>query len=120
MKEYDLAYEAASRAVALEPNNTLALKALSSVNHYLGRFAESEAHAQRSVVEGGSFGQALIAIANTKLGLREEARTALIELEKFELMADDPEGYLRRSGATDENVDAMVTGLEEARQYTNL
>ncbi len=188
-KEYDLAYEAASRAVALEPNNTLALKALSSVNHYLGRFAESEAlarkalelnpydpdtlaqlgwrlaargnftegitlleqainrtasppgwyftlitindylsgnfenmlaHAQRSVVEGGSFGQALIAIANTKLGRREEARTALIELEKFELMADDPEGYLRRSGATDEIVDAMVTGLEEARQYTNL
>jgi hypothetical protein len=55
-----------------------------------------------------------MAIANTKLGHRENAMAALIELENFKPMAHDPEGYLRRSGATDEIVDAVVTGLEEA------
>jgi tetratricopeptide (TPR) repeat protein len=40
--EYANALQAASQAVKLEPNNTLALKALAAVNYYMGRYDDSE------------------------------------------------------------------------------
>ena len=40
-EEYDKALQAASRAVELEPNNILALKALAAINHYIERYDES-------------------------------------------------------------------------------
>ena len=40
--EYANALQAASQAVKLEPNNTLALKALAAVNYYMGRNDDSE------------------------------------------------------------------------------
>ncbi|MBK3801142.1 hypothetical protein GAY33_18250 [Azospirillum brasilense] len=48
-REYELAFQAASRAVAMEPDNTLALKALSSINHYMGHYEESERLARRAM-----------------------------------------------------------------------
>lgn len=48
-REYELAFQAASRAVTMEPDNTLALKALSSINHYMGHYEESERLARRAV-----------------------------------------------------------------------
>ncbi|WP_156953383.1 tetratricopeptide repeat protein [Afifella pfennigii] len=39
--------EAAARAIELEPDNVLALKALSSIRHYMGRYEEAEALARR-------------------------------------------------------------------------
>ncbi|WP_170134953.1 hypothetical protein [Acuticoccus kandeliae] len=47
--QYEKARVAAEHAVQLEPNNVLALKALSSIQHYRGRFEEAEALARRAV-----------------------------------------------------------------------
>jgi len=47
--QYDQAFVAATRAVELEPDNILALKALSSINHYMGRYDEAERLARRAV-----------------------------------------------------------------------
>ncbi|WP_436636862.1 tetratricopeptide repeat protein [Microbaculum sp. FT89] len=41
-EEYDRALQAVTRAVTLAPNSPLALKALAAVNHYIGRYDESE------------------------------------------------------------------------------
>jgi len=41
-KEYEKAVEATTRAVTLDPSNPLALKALGSAYHYIGRYADSE------------------------------------------------------------------------------
>ena len=41
-RAYALALETATRGVAADPQNTLALKALASVYHYLGRYDEGE------------------------------------------------------------------------------
>lgn len=46
--EYEKAMADASRAITLDPDNTLALKALSSINHYMGRFDEAERLARRA------------------------------------------------------------------------
>ena len=48
-EHYEAAFAAASRAVSLAPNNTNALKALSSITHYLGRYDESERLARRAI-----------------------------------------------------------------------
>lgn len=47
--EYEKALEVAMRAISLEPDNTLALKAASSIYHYMGRYDESEDLARRAV-----------------------------------------------------------------------
>jgi len=41
-EEYQKAFEAASRAMQIEPDNLLALKAMSSIEHYMGRYEDSE------------------------------------------------------------------------------
>jgi len=46
---YAKALEAAERAVALAPNDSLALKALSSINYYMGRYDEAERIARRAL-----------------------------------------------------------------------
>jgi TolB-like protein len=48
-EHYEKAFAAASRAVSLAPNNTNALKALSSIAHYMGRYEESERLARRAI-----------------------------------------------------------------------
>ncbi|MEY9201811.1 tetratricopeptide repeat protein [Bradyrhizobium elkanii] len=40
--EYDKALEATSRAIALQPNSPLALKALAAAYHFTGRYADSD------------------------------------------------------------------------------
>ncbi|MXN64905.1 hypothetical protein GR183_08295 [Stappia sp. GBMRC 2046] len=47
--EYQKGFQAASKALVLEPDNTLALKALSSINHYMGHYEEGERLARRAV-----------------------------------------------------------------------
>ena len=47
--EYALALDAARQALALAPDSVLALKALSSIQHYRGRYEESERLARRAV-----------------------------------------------------------------------
>ena len=48
-EEYALAHETARQALALAPDNVLALKALASIEHYRGRYEESERLARRAV-----------------------------------------------------------------------
>lgn len=48
-QQYLMAFEAASKAVALDPVNTTALKSLAAINHYMGRFEESEHLARRAL-----------------------------------------------------------------------
>lgn len=47
--QYQKAFDAASRAVALEPDNTLALKSLSSIQYYQGDYKDSEALIRKAV-----------------------------------------------------------------------
>jgi len=184
-EEYALAVEAARHAVALDPENTLALKALSSIYHYLGRYEEAERHAreaaalnpydpdtlaqlgwrlavrgkfdegipilqraiertvnpppwyfhligvdlylkgdyesllavaQRSLGNGIGFGPMLLAIAAGALGDAELARQALGEMQKVDRIWRDPAAFLRRHGATEEIVAALLAGLAEAQR----
>ena len=48
-KQYDLAINAAQQALALAPDSALALKALSSIEHYRAHYEESERLARRAV-----------------------------------------------------------------------
>lgn len=186
--QYEKAFVAASRAVELEPDNTLALKALSAINHYMGRYDESERLArrtaelnpydpdtlaqlgwrlavrgnfeegipilrqatartvnppgwyfhliaidlylngefqdmlevsQRSAVDGSGFSQMLIAIANTALGNLPATQEALAQIGQSGLVGRDPVGFLVRHGATDEIVDALITGLQKAKEFAS-
>jgi Flp pilus assembly protein TadD len=182
---YEKAFQVASRAVTLDPDNTLALKALSSINHYMGRYDDGERIArqavklnphdpdtlaqlgwrlavrgkfeegirvlkqaiertvnppgwyfhlvaidlylkgdyqqmlqvaERSAPDGRGVSQALLAIAAGTLGDHDAAREALGKMAEYESLARDPAAYFRRQGATDEIVDALVVGLQQARR----
>ncbi len=183
--EYDEAFSAATRAVSLAPDNVLALKALASINHYMGRFEDGERLSRRAVElnpydpdtlaqlgwrlavrgnfdegipilkraiertanppgwyfhliavdlclngdyagmleaaeqsagEGSGISQLLLAIANGALENRDAVREALRRMSGYAPLANDPAEYLRRHGATDEIVEALMAGLEKARQ----
>jgi TolB-like protein/Tfp pilus assembly protein PilF len=187
-KEYAKALEAASRAVELQPNNPLALKALAAIYHYLGRYDESDRigrqairlnpndpdalgqfgwrlairgnfsegvpmlkraiersvsppawyfHfisvdlylkgeyeqmlrvAEQAAVSDTGFSQLLIAIANAELGHRGATEAALKKMLQHEPLARDPAGFLRRNGAADQVVDALMAGLRKARSLTS-
>lgn len=183
-ESYARAHEIASRAVELDPRNPLALKALASINHYMGRFAESERLARQAVAlnpndpdalaqlgwrlavrgnfeEGiplvkravarsvnppgwylhlitidlylkGDYRQMLslaqmsvrsvpgvsdllVAVAAGAIDDPETARRALARLDGYEPFTRDPAAFLRRHGATDAIVGALLAGLAKAR-----
>lgn len=183
--EYETALQATSRAVALQPANPLALKALAAAYHYVGRYDDSErtarqaadlnphdpealaqlgwrlaargrfdegipllkraiertvnppgwyyhlvavdlylkgdsrqmlAVAERSALGDPGFSQLLLAVANGELGDAQGAQQALAKLSLHEPVARDPAGYIRRHGATDRIVDALMAGLQKAHQ----
>jgi TolB-like protein/tetratricopeptide (TPR) repeat protein len=187
-KEYETALEATSRAVTLQPNNPLALKALGAAYHYVGRYADSErvtrqavdlnpndpevlaqlgwrlavrgnfvegipilkraierslnppgwyfhliaidlylngdyehllTVAERSALGDSGFSQFLLAVANAELGNRDAARQALERMSQYEPVARDPEGFLRRHGATDQIVQALMAGLRKAQSMAS-
>ncbi|WP_245323971.1 tetratricopeptide repeat protein [Bradyrhizobium shewense] len=187
-KEYAKALEATSRAVKLQPNNPLALKALAATYHFLGRYEESDRigrqvvrlnpndpdalgqfgwrlavrgnfsegvpmlkraiersvsppawyfhfiavdlymkgeyeqmlHvAEQAALSDTGFSQLLIAIANAELGRRGAAEVALEKMSRYEPLARDPAGFLRRNGAADQVVDALMAGLRKARSLTS-
>ncbi|OSJ32175.1 hypothetical protein BSZ19_19760 [Bradyrhizobium japonicum] len=186
-REYDKALEATSRAVSLQPDNPLALKALAAAYHFMGRYAESDRLTRQAVqlnpndpdvlaqwgwrlairgnfsegvpllkraiertvnppgryfhfiaidlylkrdfrqmlevserasLSDSGFSQLLIALANTELGNREAASRSLQKMSRYEPLARDPEGFLRRNGATDQIVDALAAGLQKARAFS--
>jgi hypothetical protein len=75
--------------------------------------------AQRSSDERRGISQALIAVAAAENGDRELARQALTNMWADQTFARDPAGYMRRHGAIDKIVDAIMEGLEKARQVAS-
>jgi len=90
--EYEKALEAASRAVSLEPDNTLALKALSSIDHYLGRFEESERLARRAVALNPNDPDALAQLG-WRLAVRGHYDEGLAHLRRAIHRTVDPPGW---------------------------
>ncbi|WP_375778745.1 hypothetical protein ACE103_06375 [Bradyrhizobium sp. ma5] len=182
--EYAKALAAADRAVNLQPNNSLAVKALAAVYHFTGRYAESDRLSRQAIdlnpndpdvfaqfgwrlairgnfAEGvpmlqrairrtinppgwyfhmiaidhlfrreyeemlsvgekaalrdSGFSQLLIAVANGELGHRDATQAALEKMLQYKPLADDPAGFLRRNGAADQVVDALMAGLHKAQ-----
>ncbi|XIA65276.1 hypothetical protein ACFIOY_02495 [Bradyrhizobium sp. TZ2] len=187
-QEYEKALQATSRAVRLQPDNPLALKALAAAYHYVGRYSESEriarqaadlnpndpevlaqlgwrlavrgnfeegipllkraidrtlnppswyfhliaiglylkgdyeqmlAIAERSGLGDSGFSQLLLAVGNGELGNREAAQRALEKMSQYQPVARDPESFLRRHGATDQIVDALMAGLRKAQSIVS-
>jgi len=67
--EYALALDAARRALTLSPDSELALRALSSIQHYLGHYDESERLARRAV-ELNPYDPAALAELGWRLAVR--------------------------------------------------
>lgn len=183
-RAYTLAFSAASKALALDPENVQALKSLSAIHHYRGnyeegwrlarlalernphdpdtlaqlgwrlairgRFEEGEvllrraidrtisppgwyyhlitlehmmrgeyaemlATAQLGAASGGSMAHSFVAVAEANLGRPEAARAALLRMaEASPAWAADPAANFRIHGATDEIVEALMSGLRRA------
>lgn len=181
---YKRALDAASHAVALDGKNVLALKALATINHYMGNYGESEriqrralalnpndpdtlaqlgwrmavrgkfeegipylqqaidrtvnppgwyfhliavdhclngryaemlSAAKRSTADGSGISWSFVAIAQGALGNDAAAREALTKMAEISpLLGADPAAVYRRNQATDEIVEALVTGLRKA------
>lgn len=73
---------------------------------------------QKSLPDGSGFSTLLLAIANAELGNDREAQKALEQMSQFEPVARDPAGYMRRHGATDRIVHAVMAGLQKAQRPT--
>ena len=189
-EEYQKALQTANRAFELDPNNTLTLKALSSIYHYLGKFGEAERLIRRAAelnpndpdtlaqmgwrlavrgkfdegipilkraigrtvnppgwyfhlvaidlyinkkdyqemlrisqlsatngCDGCGVSHLLIAIAAGALGQPAISQQALQSTP--ERISRDPAAFLRRNGATDEIIDALLTGLNRAKHIAS-
>lgn len=89
---------------------------LISVHEYLeGNYAEALAAAERSAKCGSAIGLSLAAISHAKLGNAEASRDNLAAMaEAWPLLASDPASGYRNFHATDQIVEALVAGLQEA------
>ncbi len=91
-EEYRKAYQAASRAMSLEPNNTLALKAMSSIDHYLKRFEDSERLA-RQAVELNPYDPDTLAQLGWRLAVRGNFEEGIPILERAIERTVNPPGW---------------------------
>src|SRR5262249_35831305 len=87
-----------------------------AVGLYLkGDWEQARRIAERSARGDSGFSQLVLATANAELGDREGTQQALEKLARYEPLALDTEGFLRRQGIADPTVEALVAGLEKAR-----
>jgi len=90
---------------------------LITIDLYLkGNYGQMLQVAQRSTTGGLGVSQLLVAIAAGALGKRELAQQALDKMSTYAQLSHDPTAYLRRHGATDDIVNALMNGLQKARQ----
>ncbi|MET4318345.1 TolB-like protein/Tfp pilus assembly protein PilF [Bradyrhizobium sp. RT5a] len=80
-----------------------------------GDWEQARRIAERSALGDSGFSQLVLATANAELGDREGTRQALENLARYDPLARDPEGFLRRQGIADQTVGALVAGLGKAR-----
>jgi TolB-like protein/tetratricopeptide (TPR) repeat protein len=84
-----------------------------------GKYEQMREVAERADPDNSGFSQLLIAIANGALGNRDAARAALKKLSENKPLASDPAAFMRRHGAIDEIVDALMAGLQKARKLAS-
>ena len=93
---------------------------LVAIDLYLkGQYGQMRDLAERSDVDNSGFSQLLIAVANGELGNRDATRRALAKLAESGPLALDPAGYMRRHGATDDIVNALMAGLQKAQRLAS-
>ena len=103
--EYALAYEAARQALSLAPDSVLALKALSSIEHYRARFAEGERLARRAVALNPYDPDALAQLG-WRLAVRGKFDEGVPLLREAVERSVDPPGWYFHLLA----IDHMITG----------
>ncbi len=87
-----------------------------AVNSYLqGQYEEARRVAERASLGDSGFSQLVLATSNAALGNRDGTQQALDKLARYEPLARDTEGFLRRQGLASSTVAALVAGLEKAR-----
>jgi tetratricopeptide (TPR) repeat protein len=84
-----------------------------------GKYEQMRKVAERADPDNSGFSQLLIAIANGALGNRDAARNALKKLSENKPLASDPAAFMRRHGAIDDIVDALMAGLQKARNIAS-
>jgi len=90
--EYDKAFQAGSRAVQLGPDNTMALKALASINYFMGRYAESERLARRAVELNPNDPEGLVQLG-WRLAARGNFQEGIPNLERAIDRSVNPPGW---------------------------
>jgi tetratricopeptide (TPR) repeat protein len=91
-----------------------------AVDLYMKSEYEQMLHvAEQAALSDTGFSQLLIAIANAELNRRGAAEAALAKMSQHEPLARDPAGFLRRNGAADQVVDALMAGLRKARSLVS-
>jgi TolB-like protein/Tfp pilus assembly protein PilF len=94
---------------------------LVAIDLYLkGEYKQMLELAERAEPDNSGFTEVLIAIANGALGNHDAARDALKKLSKFKPLASDPAAFMRRHGAVDEIVNALMGGLRKAEQVASI
>jgi TolB-like protein/tetratricopeptide (TPR) repeat protein len=108
------------RAIARTVNPPGWYSHLIAVDLYLRRqYQQMREVVERGEPDNSGFSDLLIAIANGELGNRDATRTALKKLSEFKSLASDPAAYMRRHGAVDEIVNAIMAGLKKAREVAS-
>lgn len=91
-----------------------------AVNYHLqGEYEEARRIAERASLGDSGFSQLILATSNAALGNREGTQQALEKLARYEPLARDTEGFLRRQGVAGPTVEALVAGLERARSLVS-
>lgn len=89
---------------------------LIAIDHYMnGRYAQMLEAANKGATDNSSIGWSLVAIAQGSLGNDAAAKEALAKMAEISpLLNRDPAAAYRRHQATEEIIQALVTGLGEA------
>jgi TolB-like protein/tetratricopeptide (TPR) repeat protein len=108
------------RAIARTENPPGWYSHLIAVDLYLRRqYQQMREVVERGDPDNSGFSDLLIAVANGELGNRDATRAALKKLSVFKSLASDPAAYMRRHGAVDEIVNAIMAGLQKAREVAS-
>lgn len=93
---------------------------LVAIDLFLKGDIEQMRHAvQQSMTSSGGFSELLRAVCAGAIGDRETARAALEALSNYKTLAEDPAGFMRRHGATEKIVQALMKGLTDARRIAS-
>ena len=99
-EQYQKGLEAGNRALAIDPDSTLALKALSAINHYMGRYDEGARLARRAV-EINPYDPDTLAQLGWRLAVRGNFEEGIPILKRAIARTANPPGWYYHLVATD-------------------